>query len=116
MSGLLKRFKPRGKGEQEDIDGVEPSPQHSISGSGDEKVGKATGLSSARDIEEAEANRRLAVFERAHRWDPNLDDEQLLEIDDAVNVRDPNSEARVFGEVFENSPYPEVGPFSTTLC
>jgi OPT family small oligopeptide transporter len=59
-------------------------------------------------VQEAEANRKLSIFERSHRWDPNLDDDQLDEIDDAVNVRDPNAEGKIYEEVFENSPYPEV--------
>lgn len=87
-----------------------PSPHHSITGSGEpsEKIDQGKAASTARDIEEAEANRKLSVFERAHRWDPNLDDDQLLEIDDAVHTRDPNAEGRIYDEVFEDSPYPEV--------
>ncbi|KUJ16094.1 small oligopeptide transporter [Mollisia scopiformis] len=69
---------------------------------------KDTGKSSSRDVQEAEANRKLAIFERAHRWDPNLEDSQLDDIDDAVNTRDPNAEGKIYDEVFENSPYPEV--------
>jgi hypothetical protein len=64
--------------------------------------------SSGRDVNEVEANKKLSAFERAHRWDPNLDDDQLHEIDDAVNARDPNAEGKVYDEIFENSPYPEV--------
>jgi hypothetical protein len=107
MSGLLRRFRGR---ETEEVEGAAPSPHNSITGSGEasEKTDKETGAATARDVGEAEANRKLSVFERAHRWDPNLDDDQLLEIDDAVNARDPNAEGRVYDEVFENSPYPEV--------
>jgi hypothetical protein len=108
MSGLLKRFRPK---EADSIDGLDPSPPQSNTGSAappPEKAEKDAALSSGRDVEEAETNRRLAIFEKAHRWDPNLGDEQLHDIDDAVNARDPNSEARIFDEVFENSPYPEV--------
>lgn len=71
-------------------------------------IEKDSGKSTARDVQEAEANRRLSVFERSYRWDPNLDDDQLHEIDDAVNLRDPNAEGKIYEEVFENSPYPEV--------
>lgn len=107
MSGLLKRFGPK---QADSVDGLEPSPQQSTisSAQAPEKTENNATISTARDIEEADANRRLATFERAHRWDPNLEDEQLHDIDDAVNARDPNSEARIFDEVFENSPYPEV--------
>ena len=106
MSTLLRRFRDR---ETEEV-GAESSPHNSITGSGEgsEKIEKETGAATARDIGEAEGNRKLTVFEKAHRWDPNLDDDQLLEIDDAVNARDPNAEGRVYDEVFENSPYPEV--------
>jgi hypothetical protein len=107
MSGLLKRFRPK---EADQIDGLDPSPQQSPTASVQppEKTEKDVALSSGRDVEEAERNRRLAIFERAHRWDANLDDDQLHDIDDVINARDPNSEARVYEEVFENSPYPEV--------
>jgi hypothetical protein len=69
---------------------------------------KDAGVSSAQNIGEVEANRRLAIFEKAYRWDPNLDDDQLEEIDNAVNVRDSNAEGILYDEVFENSPFPEV--------
>lgn len=107
MSGILRRLRGRGT---EEVEGATPSPHDSIDGSGDhsEKIEKVTGASMARDAGEVEANRKLSVFEKAHRWDPNLDDDQLLEIDDAVNARDPNAEGRIYDEVFENSPYPEV--------
>jgi hypothetical protein len=107
MSELLKRFRPKAA---DPIDGLDASPQQSNARSAQapEEAEKDAALSSARDVEEAETNRRLAAFERAHRWDPNLDDEKLHDIDDAVNARDPSSGARIYDEVFENSPYPEV--------
>ncbi|KAM3067181.1 hypothetical protein ACMFMG_005450 [Clarireedia jacksonii] len=69
---------------------------------------KGHATSAAHNVEEAEANRKLTAFEKAHRWDPNLDQDQLEEIDDAINRRDANAEGRVYDEVFENSPYAEV--------
>lgn len=106
MPGLLKRFRPK---EVDPTDRPGPSQQSSAPPVLPlDKAEKDIALSSARDIEEADANQRLSTFERAHRWDPNLDDEQLRDIDDAVNARDPSSEARIFDGVFENSPYPEV--------
>jgi len=51
-----------------------------------------TSISTAHNIGEAETNRRLAIFEKAHRWDPNIDDSQLEEINDATNVRYSNTE------------------------
>lgn len=109
MSGLMRRLRGR---ETVEVEGTNPLPHDSVTGSGErsEKIEKEEGASTARDVGEAEANRKLATFERAHRWDPNLDDDQLLEIDDAVNARDPNAEGRIYDEVFENSPYPEVCP------
>jgi hypothetical protein len=103
MSGLLKRFRK--------ADEIAPSPQGSVSGSAEhsDNLEKNEQTLSARDISEAEANRKLAIFERTHKWDPNLDNDQLLEIDAAVHTRDPNAEVRIYDEVFENSPYPEVG-------
>jgi hypothetical protein len=114
MSGILRKLRGR---KPEEIEGAVPSPQFSISGSGanSEKVQKETGASTARDEGEAEANYRLSVFEKAHRWDPNLGDDQLEEIDDAINARDPAAEGRIQDEVFENSPYPEVGPFCSHI-
>ena len=107
MAGMMKRM--RGKG-LNPVDGTTTSPQISSSGSTapvdmtEKDGGNSTGL----DINEVEANRRLSMFERAHRWDPNLDDEQLDEIDEAVNAHDPRTGGKLIDEVFENSPYPEV--------
>jgi hypothetical protein len=110
MAGLLKRF--RAKETSDTTDAIDESPQIPTirSAPSPDSIEKDTALSSSRDIQEIEANQKLAAFERAHRWDPNLDDEQLHEIDDVVNARDPNSEAKIYDEVFENSPYPEVCP------
>ncbi len=55
-------------------------------------LGKDTGISTAQNIGEAEANRRLAIFENTHRWDLNIDDDQLEEMDDAIHVRDLNAQ------------------------
>lgn len=106
MSVLWRRL---GSKEIKAVEGVGLSPQNSSCGSSD-PIEKDTGKLGARDVQEAEANRRLSVFERSHRWDPNLDDNQLDKIDDAVNLRDPNAKGKIYEEVFENSPYPEVCP------
>lgn len=90
------------------------SPEQSVIGShiplatGEKLEEKDGAISSARDEQEAEANRKLTAFEQLHRWDPNLGQDQLEEIDDAINRRDANVEGRIYDEVFENSPYPEV--------
>ena len=115
MSRLLKRFRPKSTGH---IDELEPSPQQSNTSSfqAPETTEKYAASSPARNIQGAETNRRLAAFERAHRWDLNLGDEQLDDIDDAVNAHDPNSESRIYDGVVENSPYPEVSrTFSSYL-
>jgi hypothetical protein len=104
MSALMRRLRGR---ETEVVEGNILSPHDSVTASS-EKIDDETGISTARDIGEAEANRKLSVFEKAHRWDPNLDDYSFEEIDDAINARDPNAEGRIYNEVFENSPYPEV--------
>ncbi|PNS17217.1 Sexual differentiation process protein isp4 [Sphaceloma murrayae] len=61
-----------------------------------------------RDISEAEANRRLKVFRRDHKWDPNMPDEAIEMVDAVTGAHDPKGEAQLVGEVIENSPYPEV--------
>ena len=107
MAGIMKRM--RGKGPNP-TDGITTSPPISSSGSTEpvDVTEKDGGNSTGLDINEVEANRRLKAFERAHRWDPNLGDDQLDEIDDAVNAHDPRIEGKLIDEAFENSPYPEV--------
>lgn len=114
MPGLMRRLRGR---ETVEVEGTEPSPLDTVTSSSErpETIEKGEGASTARDIGEAEANQKLYTFERAHRWDPNLDDDQLLEIDDAINARGPNAEGRIYDEVFENSPYPEVCASSEQL-
>jgi hypothetical protein len=109
-SGLLRRLGIARKTDENEISGTQPSPQSSIidSSGPTEAVKKEIGTSSDRGIQELEANQKLNDFEKAHKWDPNLDTDQLDEIDDAVNARDLNAEGRLYDEIFENSPYPEV--------
>lgn len=61
-----------------------------------------------RDISETEANRRLNVFRREHRWDPNMPDDAIEMVDVFTSAHDHKGEAKLVGEVIENSPYPEV--------
>jgi hypothetical protein len=107
MAGIMRRT--NGK-EEDPADAIVESPQISTSGSMEpvDMTEKDAGISTAVDTDEEAANRRLRAFERAHRWDPNLDDDQLDEIDEAVNAHDPRTEGKLIDEVFENSPYPEV--------
>lgn len=109
--GKSSLFRRLGIGKKtEEIETITPSPQSSTLGSNAlvNANEKDVGISSGQGIQEVEANKKLNAFEKAHRWDPNLDNDQLLEIDDAVNARDPNAEGRLYDEIFENSPYPEV--------
>jgi hypothetical protein len=103
MSGLFKRFRQQSAGDT--IEGTEIQPNNHGS---EDTIEKHAGESTAHDVPEAEVNQKLSIFEKAHRWDPNLDNSQLDDIDDAVNTRDLNAEGRLYDEVFENSPYPEV--------
>ena len=113
MSSLLKRLRAK----PDAIDGTAISPQASSSGSQeiDEKGVKDVGASTATDVNAAETARRLSVFEKAHRWDPNLGDDFLDEVDDVLVNHDAAKGGRVFAEVFENSPYPEVS-FKRSEC
>lgn len=102
MSKVLKRFRFA----RTDTSN-EPVTTASDSGSGskdeipvDEKDGA---ISSARNLSEVEANRKLSLFEITHRWDPNLDNEDLNDVD---------AETELVGQVDENSPYPEVCLYS----
>ncbi len=101
MAGLLKRLRAENA---DAIEGIGIGSSYGSTGIGEKDTGKSRSL----DVQEAEANQKLSVFEKAHRWDPNLADSQLDDIDDAVNARDPNAEGKLYDEVFENSPYPEV--------
>ena len=63
---------------------------------------------SAMDLPEMEANHRLNLYHRAHRWDPNLEDDDLEEVFGATALHDTETEAKMVNKVIENSPYPEV--------
>ncbi|TGO84229.1 hypothetical protein BPOR_0532g00040 [Botrytis porri] len=110
MAGVFKRFQARDPVVPASI----PSQDDSLAESRTppDTIGRAEekddAVPTARDIQEAETNRKLTAFEQLHRWDPNLGQDQLEEIDDAINRRDGNAEGRIYDEVFENSPYPEV--------
>ncbi|KAL2216443.1 small oligopeptide transporter, OPT family [Thermoascus aurantiacus ATCC 26904] len=55
-----------------------------------------------------EAIGHLKNLKKQHHWDPNLPEDILDEIDDALHTSDPNTQVGVAGELLENSPYPEV--------
>lgn len=55
-----------------------------------------------------EAAGHIKNLKKHHHWDPNLPEDVLDEIDDALHTSDPNAQVGVAGELLENSPYPEV--------
>ena len=57
---------------------------------------------------ELEANAQLKELQRKHRWDPNLPNSVLDEIDNATHEHDLSGELHLVDALTENSPYPEV--------
>lgn len=55
-----------------------------------------------------EATKHLRNIKEAHHWDPNLPQEVLDEIDDALDLSNQNTQDDVAHELLDNSPYPEV--------
>ncbi|CAD0113079.1 unnamed protein product [Aureobasidium uvarum] len=76
----------------------------------DGKNEKDIGVSSAHELSEAEAARRLKVFKHNADalWDPNLERDDLQAVDEAVEHHDKDGENHLVNELFDNSPYPEV--------
>ncbi|WEW58646.1 hypothetical protein PRK78_004114 [Emydomyces testavorans] len=71
-----------------------------------EKIGLTTlGV----DDSTVETSQRLHLYHRAHRWDPNLDDDYLKDVADAANSYEGSpANKHMIRRVMENSPYPEV--------
>ncbi|KAK2850700.1 hypothetical protein FQN49_005400, partial [Arthroderma sp. PD_2] len=82
-------------------DPIEPT----ITTSSGEKE-KATVI--ATEISDVEANSRLNLYHRAHKWDPNLGNDTLDEVTTAATLNDSGAQSKVLGRVIDNSPYPEV--------
>ena len=57
---------------------------------------------------ELEANAQLKELQRKHRWDPNLPNSVLDDIDHATHDHDLSGELNLVDALTENSPYPEV--------
>ncbi|KAH0270374.1 small oligopeptide transporter, partial [Aureobasidium melanogenum] len=89
------------------IDEIQSSGSSSPKGEKDEKT---VGVSSAHELSEAEAARRLKVFKHNADalWDPNLESDDLHAVDEAVEHHDKDGENHLVNELMENSPYPEV--------
>lgn len=68
-------------------------------------VSKIGSASSTADDSQIEANRKISLYRRAHRWDPNLEDEYL---DEVAAVQRKGSGSKFLNRMAENSPYPEV--------
>lgn len=78
---------------------------HAITTSSSEKENaKSTGI----EISDVEANRRLDLYHRTHKWDPNLGDDTLDEVATATVLNDSNAQSKIIDRVIDNSPYPEV--------
>jgi len=69
-------------------------------------------LASGREVTEAEANRRLSLFKKTNRFDPNMEKEDLERIDELMEDHNVVGEVRAIDELMENSPYPEVCSWS----
>lgn len=66
-----------------------------------------SGSGSNTDIE-LEANHELREIEAKHKFDPNMPEDLLGEIDNVAAKHDANAELTVLGEITEDSIYPEV--------
>ncbi|KAJ9314287.1 hypothetical protein DTO271D3_5516 [Paecilomyces variotii] len=66
-------------------------------------VAVATGIA-----DEAAPEVHLKNLKKQHAWDPNLPDDIVDEIDQALDTSDKGAQVQVADELLENSPYPEV--------
>lgn len=55
-----------------------------------------------------EAERDITNFRKVHAWDPNIGNEKLDAMGNAVKLHDTEAELTLEEEITENSPYPEV--------
>lgn len=70
--------------------------------------GKHGHVESIPEISEVEANRRLSAFRSDHYFDPNMPDAAFEAVNDVTRDHDQKGEAKLVGELIEDSPYPEV--------
>lgn len=73
----------------------------------DQKVNSGNASGSNTDIE-LEANHELLEIEAKHKFDPNMPDDLVGEIDAAAGTHDAKVELTMLGEITEDSIYPEV--------
>ncbi|OGE50970.1 hypothetical protein PENARI_c015G00600 [Penicillium arizonense] len=55
-----------------------------------------------------EALKQLRNLKNHHHWDPNLPEDVVNELDEALNTTDEKTRISVAQELIDNSPYPEV--------
>src|SRR4051794_33784327 len=73
----------------------------------DESIAITTGAM----VDEAapdEALKQLRNLKNHHHWDPNLPEDVVDELDEALNTTDEKTRISVAQELIDNSPYPEV--------
>lgn len=83
-------------------------PEPSAPVAPDAEKGFESKSAAATGVADASVSRRLQMYERAHRWDANLEGDYLEEISAANGLHDADAEAEMISRVLDNSPYPEV--------
>ena len=88
---------------------INHAPAETISNGGDaDSLDKGNGTKVTSRETELEANAQLKELQRKHRWDPNLPNSILDDIDNATHEHDLSAEHNLVDALTENSPYPEV--------
>lgn len=65
-------------------------------------------LASGQEITESQANRRLSLFKKTNRFDPNMEKDDLERIDELMDEHNTVGEVQAIEDYLGNSPYPEV--------
>ncbi|KAG0154448.1 hypothetical protein PDIDSM_16 [Penicillium digitatum] len=55
-----------------------------------------------------ESLKKLRDLKNHHHWDPNMPEDVVEELDEALQTSDKNTQEVIAQELLENSPYPEV--------
>lgn len=71
-------------------------------------VEKAETKPAAPEVPGIECSRRLNLYRRAHKWDPNLEDQYPEEIAGENPGNDPNARTKAIGSFAEDSHYAEL--------
>jgi hypothetical protein len=86
-------------------------PEESASVPPHDAVTAATGRSHDESVPKyspTEVENDVSLFGKVHAWDPNMDQEKLHQLQNAVHEHDVDAELTIERELEENSPYPEV--------